>query len=83
MANREIQHCFVADGEGEISYDAQLIIVGNVCESDDGKVCVAGGELLAVRAAESDTASGRREVAKMAQTNHPFKTHNSWAAGRQ
>ena len=58
VENRETQHCFVADGEGEISYDAQLVMVDNVRESDDGEVYVAGGELLVVRAAESDTVSG-------------------------
>ena len=42
VANRETQHCFAAGGEGEISYDAQLIMVGNVREADDGKVYVAG-----------------------------------------
>ena len=35
VANRDTQHCFAADGEGEISYDAQLIMVGNVREADD------------------------------------------------
>ena len=58
VANRDTQHCFAADGEGEISYDAQLIMVGNVRKADDGKVYVAGDELLVVRAAESATASG-------------------------
>ena len=60
VANCDTQHCFVADGEGEISYDAQLIMVGNVRETDDGKVYVAGDELLVVRAAQSATASGGR-----------------------
>ena len=73
MANRETQHCFAAGGEGEISYDAQLIMVGNVREADDGKVYVAGDELLVVRAAESATASGGA-VTERAQTNHPCKT---------
>ena len=58
VATRDTQHCFVADGEGEISYDAQLIMVDNVREADDGKVYVAGDELLVVRAAQSATASG-------------------------
>ena len=71
-ANRDTQHCFVADGEGEISYDAQLIMVGNVREADDGKVCVAGDELLVVRAAQSATASGG-EASVTLQANHPFK----------
>ena len=57
-ANRDTPHCFVADGEGEISYVAQLLMVGNVREADGGKVCVAGDELLVVRAAQSATASG-------------------------
>ena len=48
-------------------------MVGNVHEADDGKVYVAGGELLVVRAAESATASGG-EVAETAQTHHPCKT---------
>ena len=73
VANRETQHFFVADGEGEISYDSQLIMVGNVRESDDGKVYVTGDELLVVRAAESDTASDG-EVAETTQANHPCKT---------
>ena len=30
VANRDTQHCFAADGEGEISYDAQRIMVDNV-----------------------------------------------------
>ena len=74
VANRDTQHCFVADGEGEISYDAQLIMVGNVRETDDGKVYVAGDELLVVRAAQSATASGGG-AAVTAQANHPCKTH--------
>ena len=74
VENRETQHCFVADGEGEISYDSQLIMVGNVRESDGGKVYVAGDELRVVRAAESDTASGGG-VAETAQTSHPCKTY--------
>ena len=73
VANRDMQHFFVADGEGEISYDAQLIMVGNVRETDDGKVYVAGDELLVVRAAQSATASGG-EAAVAPQANHPFKT---------
>ena len=35
VTNRETRHCLAADGEGEISYDAQLIMVGNVREADD------------------------------------------------
>ena len=58
VANRDTQHCFVADGEGEISYDAQLIMVDNVREAEDGKVYVAGDEQLLVRGAQSATASG-------------------------
>ena len=58
VANRDTQHCFVAEGEGEISYDAQLIMVDNVREAEDGKVYVAGDEQLLVRAAQSATASG-------------------------
>ena len=56
VANRDTQHCFEIDGEGEVSYDAQLAMVGNVRELGNGKVHVAGGELLVVRAAESATA---------------------------
>ena len=74
VANRDTQHCFAADGEGEISYDAQLVTVDNVRESDSGKVYVAGDELLVVRAVESDTANGG-EVAPTVQADHPFKTH--------
>ena len=70
----DTQHCFVADGEGEISYDAQLIMVDNVREADDGKVYVAGDELLVVRAAQSATASGG-EAAVASQADHPCKTH--------
>ena len=67
VANRESQHCFTADGEGEISYDAQLIVVDNVREADDGKVYVAGDELIVVRAAASAAASDGA-VAETAQT---------------
>ena len=74
VANRDTQHCFEADGEGEISYDAQLVLVGNVRESDSGTVYVAGDELLVVRAAESDTTNGG-EVAPTAQASHPCKTY--------
>ena len=56
VANRDTQHCFAIGGEGEVSYDAQLVMVGNVHELGNGKVRVAGGELLVVRAAESATA---------------------------
>ena len=71
---RDTQHCFEADGEGEISYDAQLVMLGNVRESDSGKVRVAAGdELLVIRAAESATASGG-EAAATLQPDHPFKT---------
>ena len=95
VANRESQHCFAADGEGEVSYDAQLIMVENVREADDGdgevsydaqlimvenvreaddgNVCVAGDELLVVRAAASATANVGA-AAVTAQTNHPCKT---------
>ena len=73
VATRDTQHCFVADDEGEISYDAQLIVVGNVRKSDDGKVCVTEDELLVMRAAESATASGGG-VAITTQTNPPCKT---------
>ena len=73
VANHETQHCFATDGKGEIRYDAQLIMVGNVREAGGGKVYVAADELLVVRAAESATASGA-EVAETAQTNHPCKT---------
>ena len=72
VANRESQHCFTADGEGEVSYDAQLILVDNVREADDGKVYVAGDELLVVHAAASATANDGA-AAVTAQTNHPCK----------
>ena len=72
VANHDTQHCFAADGESEVSYDAQLITVDNVREAGDGKVYVAGDELLMVRAAESATVSGG-EVAETVQTNHPCK----------
>ena len=48
-------------------------MVGNVREADDGKVYVAGDELLVVRASESATASGG-EAAVTPQADHPFKT---------
>ena len=73
VANRDTQHCFVADGEGEISYDAQLIMVDNVREAEDGNVYVTGDERLVVRAAQSATASGG-EATVASQANHPFKT---------
>ena len=38
VANRDTQHCFEADGEGEISYDAQLVMVDYVREAGGGKV---------------------------------------------
>ena len=76
VVNRDTQHCFVADGNGEISYDAQLIMVGNVREADDGKVYVAGDELLEVRAAESATASDG-EAAATPQADRPCKTYIS------
>ena len=60
VANRDTQHCFEADGEGEISYDAQLVMVDNVRESDSGKVHVAGGELLVVRATDYGERHGER-----------------------
>ena len=47
-ANRDTQHCFEADGEGEIGYDAQLVLVDDVREAGDGKVLVAGDGLLVV-----------------------------------
>ena len=72
VANRDTQHCFEAGGEGEISYDAQLVMVGNVRESGSGKVYVAGDELLVVRAAESDTATGG-EATPTLQPDHPCK----------
>ena len=72
VANRESQHCFTADGEGDISYDAQLKVVGNVREADDGKVHGDGDELLVVRAAASALASDGA-VAETAQTHHPCK----------
>ena len=71
VASRESQHRFAADGEGEVSYDAQL--VGNVREADDGKVCVAGDELLVIRAAASALANDGAAAAT-AQTNHPCTT---------
>ena len=74
MANRDTQHCLEADGEGEISYVAQLLLVDNVREAGGGKVLVAGGELLVVRAAEDATASGG-ETAESLQPDRPFKTH--------
>ena len=74
VVNRDTQHCFDADGEGEVSYVAQLVTVDNVRESGNGKVHVAGDELLVVRAAESATASGG-EAAATLQPDHPFKTH--------
>ena len=76
VANRDTQHCFVADREGEISYDTQLIMVDNVRQAGDGKVYVSGDELLVVRAADTDTASGG-EAAATAQTNRPCKTYIS------
>ena len=72
-ANRDTQHCFEADGEGEISYDAQLVLVDNVREAGGGKVLVAGDELLVVRAAEDATASGG-ETEESLQPDHPCKT---------
>ena len=72
VANRELQHCVIADSEGEISYDAQLTVVDNVREADDGKVYVAGDELLMVRAAASAAASDGA-IAETAQTHHPRK----------
>ena len=51
VANRDTQHSFETDGEGEVSYDAQLVTVDNVRELGNGKVHVAGDELLVVRAA--------------------------------
>ena len=72
VANRDTQHCFEADGEGEISYDAQLVMVGNVRESGSGKVHVAGDELLVAGAVESDTANGG-EAAPALQPGHPCK----------
>ena len=74
MANRDTQHCFEADGEGETSYDAQLVLVGNVREAGGGKVLVAGDELLMVRAAEDATASGG-ETAESLRPDHPSKTN--------
>ena len=73
VANRDTQHCFEADGEGEISYDAQLVMVDNVRESGSGKAHVAGDELLVARAAESDTANGG-EATSALQPDHPCKT---------
>ena len=46
VANRDMQHFFVADGEGEISYDAQLIMVGNVREAEDGTYMLLGTNYL-------------------------------------
>ena len=43
VANRDTQHCFETDGEGEVSYDAQLLMVDNVRESGNRKIHVAGG----------------------------------------
>ena len=69
MANRESQqHCFTADGEGEISYDAQLIVVSNVREADDGKVYVVGGDVLVACGTccgerRGERRSGRRDSA--------------------
>ena len=74
VANRDTQHCFETDGEGEVSYDAQLVMVGNVRELGNGKDHVAGGELLVVYAAESAMASGG-EAAVTLQPDHPFKTY--------
>ena len=74
VANRDTQHCFEADGKGEISYDAQLVIVDHVREAGGGKVQVAGDELLVVRAAESATAGGG-EAAETLQPGRPFKTY--------
>ena len=74
MANRDTQHCFEIDGEGEVSYDAQLAMVGNVRELGNGKVHVAGDELLVVCAAESAMASGG-EAAATLQPDHPCKTY--------
>ena len=73
VANRDTQHCFETDGEGEISYDAQLLLVDNVREVGGGKVFVAGDEPLVVRAAEGATASGG-EAAETLQPDHPCKT---------
>ena len=70
--NRDTQHCFEADGEGEISYDAQLVLVDNVREAGGGKVLVAGDELLVVRAAEDAMASGG-ETEESLQPDHPCK----------
>ena len=72
VANRDTQYCFETDGEGEVSYDTQLVMVDNVRESYSGKVHVAGGELLVVRASESATASGG-EAAETLQPDHPCK----------
>ena len=74
MANRGTQHCFETDGEGEVSYDAQLLLVGNVREAGGGKVFVAGDELLVVRTAESATARGREAVETL-QPGNPCKNH--------
>ena len=72
MTNRESQHYSAADGEGEVSYDAQLILVDNVREADDGKVYVSGDELLVICAAASALAN-ELVAAETAQTNHPCK----------
>ena len=74
MPIHDTQHCFVADGEGEISYDAQLIMIDNVREADGGKVYITGDELLVVRAAQSATTSGG-EAAVASQADHPCKTY--------
>ena len=46
-------------------------MVGNVRKADDGKVYVAGDELLVVRAAESATASGGEVADRRDGTDEP------------
>ena len=63
-------------GEGEVSYGAQLVMVGDVRELGNGKAHVAGGELLVVRAAESAAAGGgggEAAATLQLQPDHPFK----------
>ena len=80
VANRDTQHCFEADGEGEISYDAQLVMVDNEHESGSGKVHVAGDELLVVRAAESATASGGEAAAALQPDNLTIRVRRTFRA---
>ena len=72
VTNRDTQHCFEADGEGEIGYDAQLVLVDNVREAGGGTVLVASDELLVVRAAADAMASGG-EAEELLRPGRPCK----------